>query len=89
MADEERKRLTYDEAVAMLPDGESIHTFRNPGILIGADWMRSAVLEIIKVHGAELAGELATKMNHAIYVNDGKGSGQRGVWIETRKRGKG
>lgn len=71
--------LTYEKAVAMLPEGDSIHAFRNsPGVLIGADWERADILEVIKKHGAELAGPTATGMGHGLYVNDGIG-----LWIET------
>jgi len=66
-------KLTFDAAVALLPDGEYIHTFRNPGgMLLGADLPRDSILEIIKENGAELSGELATRMGHGLAVYDGK-----------------
>lgn len=65
MAD--RIKLSYDEAVALLPDGDDIHTFINPGgMLIGADWRRQQVLDILKTGSPELSGQMATDMGHGI-----------------------
>lgn len=71
----DRKYLSYDEAVALLPEDETIHVFRNPGVgcLIGADWDRGQVLEALKEHAPELAGEQATAMNHGIVIHDHHG----------------
>jgi hypothetical protein len=81
----DRKSLTYDEAVAMLPDGDTIHTFRNPawGLLLGADWSREYILNAIEKHGCELTGGMAAGMNHGIWINDQKDGG--GLFIETKK----
>lgn len=64
----ERVYLSYDEAVAMLPDGDEIHTFVNPtgGMMVGADWSRESVLELFKTGLPEIAGEMATSMGHGI-----------------------
>ena len=36
--------LTVEQAESVLPDGDSIHTFLNPGFgLIGADWDRKEI----------------------------------------------
>lgn len=80
---DERVRLTFDEAVAMLPDGDDIHTFRQAavGTLIGADWPRADILEHIAKHGAELSGEHATRMKHGICVLEG---GRVPLWIATK-----
>lgn len=64
---DERVFLTYEEAEAMLPDGDTIHTFAGGGMmLIGADWDRKSVLELFKTGKPELAGEMATSMGHGI-----------------------
>lgn len=70
MSDETRQKLSFDEAVAMLPDGEKIHTFRQGVCLIGADWKRDQILEAIREHGAELSGPLATRMKHGLVIFD-------------------
>ncbi len=72
---DERVFLTADEAIAMLPDGDDIHTFRNPnGMIIGADWRRDTLIAAIRsVHEIELAGETATRMNHGLAIHDEHG----------------
>lgn len=67
---EKRKELTYDEAVAMLPDGDEIHTFLGgSNMLFGADHSRSEILSLLKeAKYLELAGPNATKMGHGLAV---------------------
>lgn len=61
------QHLTYDEAVALLPDGDDIHTFVNPGgMLMGADWDRGDVLDLLKTGKPELSGGMAESMGHGI-----------------------
>lgn len=77
--------LSYDEAVALLPDGDTIHTFLDGGVsLIGADWDRSAILALLRdAHPEiEVTGPAAQSMGHgmAAYRADGTP-----VFIETRK----
>jgi hypothetical protein len=80
MADDERKRLTYEEAVSMLPDGKEIHTFRNTsGMLIGAHWSVNSILDAIGKYGSELSGPMATNMHHGIVLFDDAGA----LFIET------
>lgn len=70
----DRVELTAEEAIAMLPDGETVHTFRGGGmLLLGADWDRAEILELIRNHLCELAGPGATAMGHGLYVHDGSG----------------
>lgn len=59
---------------AMLLEGEYVHTFTNPavGLILGTDVERKVLLEMVKIYGAELAGEMATSMKHGIVVYDGK-----------------
>jgi len=64
---EERIFLTFDQAVEMLPDGDSIHTFMCGGpVLLGADWDRKRVVEVLRNGKPELSGEMATNMRHGI-----------------------
>lgn len=77
-----RTKLELEEAMKMIPNTDTIHVFRNPnGMLIGADWSREEVIDLIKQYGAELSGEQATRMGHGLAVNDG-------AWcfIETKVR---
>lgn len=65
---EDRTKLSFADAAAMLPDGDEIHTFVNPnnGMLIGADWDRESVLDLLKNGSPELSGDMATGMGHGI-----------------------
>jgi hypothetical protein len=83
MSDEERVVLTVEQAVAMLPDGDSIHTFLDGVALIGADWSREEILEGFNTaESIELAGPTATSMGHGLVFLD-----NRGIWVfvETKK----
>lgn len=63
----------------MLPDGETIHTFKSSGFaLLGADWDRADILAVLKSGTPELAGPMATQMNHAIAIRG------ESLFIETR-----
>ena len=78
------KTLTYDEAVALLPDGERIHTFLDGGTaLIGANWDRADILALLREAGPEIeaTGPAARSVGHglAAYRPDGVP-----VFIETR-----
>ena len=66
--------LTVEQAESVLPGGDSIHTFFNPGFgLIGADWDRKDILEQLKrVNRIEICGKNAKKLGHGICAyNDG------------------
>lgn len=64
---DERVFLSYEEAEAMLPDGDTIHTFASNGMMIiGADWDRKDVLNLLKTGKPELAGDMATGMGHGL-----------------------
>lgn len=79
--DEERVFLTYDQAVAMLPDGDTIHTLINAGgAIIGADWNRISILEELAQHKPELSGTIATSMGHGIVFERGGDY----VFVETK-----
>ena len=64
--------LTPDEAMAMLPRRGRIHTFVNaqPGVMIGADWDRRAVLRLLRRKSVKLliAGPGARETGHGLAV---------------------
>lgn len=68
----EKRFLTADEAISLLNDGESIHTFVNPNgaMLVGADWDRKDVIKILKKNSGEIeiGGNTCREMKHAIVV---------------------
>lgn len=77
-----RQKISLQEAEAMLPEGDDIHTFRNSSfMLIGADWRRKAILAAIKKHGVELSGPMATRMDHGLVLFDENGP----LFIATKK----
>ncbi len=82
---DERKVLTTEEAIAMLPDGETVHTFRQAaGMLLGADWKREYVIQAIKDNKVELSGEVATNMGHGMVINGKEGH----IFVATRGEAK-
>ncbi len=81
---DERVKVNFKDAVAMLKPGDRIHTFRQGAMaLLGADWDRDDLLDWIEKHGVELAGEIATKMNHGLVGMDHHGP----LFIETADAG--
>ncbi len=76
--------LTYDEAVALLPDGDSIHTFVQAGpAIIGADWDRADVLALLgRTDRREVTGPEAQGMGHGLAASLSV-TGEP-VFIETR-----
>jgi hypothetical protein len=76
--------LTYDEAVALLPDGERIHTYLDGGIaLIGADWDRADILALLETTDRrEVTGPEAQSAGHGLAAFRADGTP---VFIETRK----
>ena len=76
--------LTYDEAVALLPDGDTIHTYLDGGLaIIGADWKRSQVLELLEAtNRREVTGRSAQSMGHGLAAFEADGTP---VFIETRQ----
>lgn len=81
---DEKDELTPDEAIALLPEGDEVHTFIQSGaMLIGADWPRGDVVELITARGgASRSGPMATSMSHGLVVER---SGDRPLFIETRE----
>ena len=65
---DDRVFLTYEEAIALLPDGDTIHTFLNPAVdvLLGADWSRESILRGLRDGKPQLAGEYAIRAGHGL-----------------------
>jgi hypothetical protein len=74
--------LSYDEAVALLPDDEQIHTFVDGGLaLIGADWDREDILKLLReTERREVTGPAAQAMGHGMAAYREAGP----VFIETK-----
>jgi hypothetical protein len=66
----DRIELTPEQAISMLADDDSIHTFRSAGpMLLGCDWDRDKLLQAIRENKCELGGEGCRGMNHGLAVN--------------------
>ena len=66
----ERIKLSVDEAIACLPEGDEIHTLYARGFLCGASWAREEVIEYIKHQGgASISGPVMRGMKHGICLN--------------------
>ena len=81
-----KKFLTIEEATALLPDSETIHTFYSTGIcLVGGDWDRADILQKLEEAKIELAGDSARSLGHglAVYKDGAKLSDV--LFIETDK----
>lgn len=68
--------ITTEQAISVLPDGDSVHTFYNPGFgLIGADWGKEDITDKLRRSDIiELTGPAARGMGHGmcIYSKDTK-----------------
>jgi hypothetical protein len=67
--------VSVEDAIAMLPEGEYVHTFRNPaaGMMIGCDWKRDAIIKAItESDHRQLTGPAATAMKHGLVINEGR-----------------
>ena len=76
--------LSYEEAVALLPDGDQVHTFLDSAVaLLGADWEREAVLDLVRTTDRrEVTGSQAQAMHHGLAAFRPDGIP---VFIETRQ----
>jgi len=73
---DDRRFITFEEAVSLLNDGEYIHTFRNGGgMLVGADHDRKKLLKEMRQYEStlELAGGTARTMKHGLVYEDNLG----------------
>ena len=69
-----KRYLNAEEAIALLPESEFIHTFYSTGMcLVGGDWDRADILQkLTKSDRIEIAGESARSMKHGLAAyNDG------------------
>lgn len=66
----ERLYLTAEQAISILPDRESTHTFYNPSFgLFGADWEREELEDKIRNSDfREVTGEQAKGMKHGLAI---------------------
>ena len=63
-----RKFVNQEDAINLLPEGETVHTFLNSGMcLVGADWGREELIAKIRSVGyREITGSMARSMNHGL-----------------------
>ena len=68
--------ITTEQAISVLPDGDTVHTFYNPGFgLVGADWSKEDITDKLRRSDIiELTGPAARGMEHGIcaYNKDAK-----------------
>lgn len=83
----ERRYITPDEAISLLPDGDEIHTFIDNGWLIGADWSREEIIDKISSSDVrEITGPGARGMGHGLVVYNKSAKYQSDLlFIETDK----
>ncbi len=80
--EEGRVKLTVEEAVKRLPDGENIHTIRpSPIGPVGCNWPRAKIIEAFKKYGVEETGTIAQGWGHGLAFKDHSSW----VFVETRE----
>lgn len=84
--DDARQTISFDEAVALLPEGDTVHTFVQAAFgLLGADWPRQKILDALKdAECIDVTGPMAPRMHHGLAIPR-KGRGP--LFIETRRTG--
>lgn len=77
--------LNAEEAIALLPKGETIHTFYSTGIcLVGGDWDRADILQkLTEVDKIEITGEQARSMGHGLAAYNNGARLEDILFIET------
>ncbi len=84
-----RNLIKPQDAEAMLPAGNTVHTFREIQferdgkyltVLMGIDRRKRDIIAAIEQFGCELSGPKATAMNHGLVLFDPKP-----LFIETKK----
>lgn len=65
-----RTYITTEQAISVLPDGNTVHTFYNPGFgLVGADWSKEDITDKLRRSDIiELTGPAACGMGHGMCV---------------------
>ena len=84
----EKRYLTVEEAISILPDGDSIHTIRDAAVLICSDWGRKAIIEKIqKSERRAITGPAARSTGHglALYPPNAKYHSDI-LFVETDKK---
>lgn len=70
----QKNLINASQAISMLPEGESVHTFRAVGIvLLGGEWNREFLIKAIRASKQiEIGGNNCRKIGHGlvIYTND-------------------
>lgn len=78
--------ITIEQAISVLPDGDTVHTFYNPGFgLVGADWSKEDITDKLRRSDIiELTGAAARGMGHGIGAYDKNAKYQSDIlFIET------
>ena len=80
-----KKYLNAEEAIALLPETELIHTFYSTGIcLVGGDWDRADILQkLTEVDRIEIAGDSARSMKHGLAAYNNGARLEDVLFIET------
>lgn len=83
-----KKFLTAEQAISLLPEGKTIHTFYGEVALIGAEWERQDVIDKLKSSDKiEIAGEFARRMGHGLAVyNDNAEYLSDVLFVETDRK---
>lgn len=84
---DDKKQISFDDAVKLLPDGDTVHTFRQTDFaILGADHKRETLLDAMrKAQDIDVTGEQAQAMNHGLAIHDEHGW----LFIATRPDAKG
>ena len=82
---EKKEFISFEQAIKMLPDGESIHTFRAAGpCRLGANIDKNSLIKDMEKYSdkLEISGKNAQELNHGIVFFDDIGP----LFVETKKR---
>jgi len=70
--EESRVDLSTEEALSLLPKEDLIHTFRSIGsVLIGADWEREELVDLINRSHCEIGGSRSIALGHGLVIWSG------------------
>lgn len=84
----QKRTLSEEEAISILPDGQEIHTqIQNGLMLIGADWSREDIIDKIqKSDIREVTGPYARAMGHGLALYNKNAKFQSDIlFVETDK----
>lgn len=66
-----KQYITAEQAISVLPDGDSVHTFYNPSFgLVGGHWHKADITDKLYSSIIELTGKRARGMGHGICVHE-------------------